>query len=84
MAAALRIGVVGLAKPLTQAALPALTQSRSIYGKVMRKSLNITAAKPFPYKTTNYGITQALMDRTTKRWDDNTKVRRQKCDPTSH
>lgn len=79
MAAVLRVGIVGVAsktsKPLARAVIPALMQSCGISGKVLRLTQNIVRPKPYPYKEQGYGITRALLDRTTKRFDDNTKVK---------
>ena len=80
MAAVFRIGVIGAMgkspKPLIKAALPALTQTCGIAGKVLRKSEGIVRPKPYPYKEKDYAFWQSLFDSTTSRFDDNSKVRK--------
>jgi NADH dehydrogenase (ubiquinone) 1 alpha subcomplex subunit 10 len=76
MAAVFRIGVIGLAgkSPKPLAKLPSLTQVCGIAGKVLRDGQNIIKPKPYPYKTKDYGFLNACLDKTTKRFDDNSKV----------
>jgi NADH dehydrogenase (ubiquinone) 1 alpha subcomplex subunit 10 len=77
MAAVFRIGVIGLAgkspKPLAKS-LPVLTQVCGISGKVLRAGQNIVKPKPYPYKEKHYGFLNACLDKTTTRFDDNSKV----------
>jgi len=79
MAGVFRIGVIGVinrstSKPFMSATVPALIQSCGIKGRVMRAHENIVRPKPFPYKERVYGVFNALLDRTLKRFDDNTKL----------
>ena len=81
MTAVLRVGIVRLcgrnSVPLlsTQSALPAAaSQKCSISGKMMRGGPRVPLAPPFPYKEKKYGLIQSLLDRTTKRFDENSKV----------
>jgi NADH dehydrogenase (ubiquinone) 1 alpha subcomplex subunit 10 len=81
MAGVLRFGVIGVihrssSKPLAKATIPALTQTCGIAGKILRATKNIQKPKPYPYKDKDYGFLNAVFDRTTKRFDDNSKVRR--------
>jgi NADH dehydrogenase (ubiquinone) 1 alpha subcomplex subunit 10 len=78
MAAVLRVGIVGLAskatKPLGKTVIPALTQTCGIAGKVLRDTYHLKRPAPYPYKTKDYGFIAACFDKTTKRFDDNSKV----------
>lgn len=79
MAGVFRIGVVGVinrssSQPLAKAAVPILIQKCGISGKIIRTSENIVRPKPYPYKEKNYGFLNAVFDKTTPRFDDNSKV----------
>jgi hypothetical protein len=79
MAAVFRVGVVGLlhkssSKALTKAAIPAIIQSCSISGKIIRTANNIQRPKPYDYKNKKYTWINTLFDKTTPRMDDNSKV----------
>lgn len=81
MAGVLRFGVIGVvhrssSKPLVKATIPALTQSCKISGKIIRSAQNIVIPKPYPYKEKGYGFLNAVFDKTTKRFDENSKVRK--------
>jgi hypothetical protein len=77
MAGVFRIGVIvrSSSKPLVKAAIPALTQTCGISGKIIRATQNIQKPKPYPYKEKGYSFTNAVFDKTTKRLDDNSKVK---------
>ena len=78
MAAVFRVGLIGTvgrsSKPLAKASIPALMQSCGISGKILRATQNIVKPKPYPYKEKGYGFIDAVFDKTTKRFDDNSKV----------
>lgn len=79
MAGVFRVGVIGVihrssSKPLAKAAIPSLTQTCGISGKILRTAQNIQKPKPYPYTEKGYGFLNAVFDRTTKRFDDNSKV----------
>lgn len=79
MAGVFRVGVVSLinkssAKPLVKATLPTITQCCNISGKSIRGTQKIEKHKPYPYNEKPYGFLNAIFDKTTKRFDDNSKV----------
>lgn len=78
MAGVLRFGVIisGLSKtkPLAKANVPALVQVCGISGKTLRGDNKVEKPAPYPYKTKDYDIWHAFLDKTTKRFDDNSKV----------
>lgn len=78
MAGVLRIGVIvgGLSKtkPLAKANVPALVQVCGISGKVLRGLNKTEKPAPYPYKTKEYNVWTAFIDKTSKRFDDNSKV----------
>lgn len=78
MAAVFRVGLIGTvsrsSKPLVKATIPAMVQSCGISGKLIRATQNIVKPKPYPYKEKGYGFFNAVIDKTTKRFDDNSKV----------
>lgn len=51
----------------------AKTQVANIVGKALRDA-NYKRPVPFDYKATKYGFLQAVMDKTTHRFDDNSKI----------
>lgn len=80
MAGVFRIGVIGVinrstSKPLVKAAIPAMMQSCGVSGKMLRATQNIVKPKPYPYKEKDYYFSNAVFDRTTKRFDENSKVK---------
>lgn len=79
MSAVFRVGLIGIVnkstKPLAKAKIPTLLQSCGISGKIIRRSQNLVIPKPYPYKDKDYGFIQAVFDKTTKRFDDNSKVK---------
>lgn len=80
MAGVFRVGVIGVinkssTKPLAKASIPSLVQSCGISGKILRATENIARPKPYPYKEKPYRFLNAVFDRTTKRFDDNSKVK---------
>jgi NADH dehydrogenase (ubiquinone) 1 alpha subcomplex subunit 10 len=54
--------------------LPSLQQACNISGKTMRSAQRPVKPAPYPYKEKNYSFVNALFDKTTKRFDDNSKV----------
>lgn len=79
MAGVFRVGVASLinkssAKPLVKATLPTITQCCNISGKSLRGTQKIEKHKPYPYNEKPYGFLNAIFDKTTKRFDDNSKV----------
>ncbi|CAO1383107.1 unnamed protein product [Diamesa hyperborea] len=79
MAGVFRVGVVSLinkssAKPLVKATLPTITQCCNISGKSIRGTQKIEKHKPYPYNEKPYGFLNAIFDKTTKRFDDNSKL----------
>lgn len=85
MAGVFRVGVVGLlnrpsSKPLVKAVIPAIIQACHISGKLVRTANNIKLAKPYDYKNKRYTWMNSVYDKTTPRFDDNSKVRIGICD----
>ena len=78
MAGVLRIGVIvgGLSKtkPLAKANVPALVQVCGISGKTLRALNKTERPAPYPYKTKEYTVLNAFLDKTSKRFDENSKV----------
>lgn len=81
MSGLIRVGFVGLvnrSQPntlLTKINSPAVQQLCHISGKSLKDPNSKTVKpKPFPYRTTNYGVFRAMMDKTTKRFDENSKI----------
>jgi len=84
MTAVFRVGMVRLVSRATQSpnllqaqanALPAAFQQRcSISGKTMRGGPRVPKAAPYPYKTKKYSVINAFFDKTSKRFDENSKV----------
>jgi NADH dehydrogenase (ubiquinone) 1 alpha subcomplex subunit 10 len=68
------IGGIRSSKPLAKANIPAVIQACGISGKTLRGERKIVRPAPFPYKEKEYTFTQAWLDKTTKRFDENTKV----------
>lgn len=73
MAGVLRFGVI--VRPLVKTNVPAVMQVCGISGKMLR-SLNRDPDRPapYPYLTKDYTPIASLFDKTTKRFDENTKV----------
>lgn len=78
MSAVLRISLIGVvgrsSRTLTKAATPALTQTCGIAGKIIRETEKWVRPKPYPYKEKDYGFLNAVFDKTTQRFNDNSKV----------
>jgi NADH dehydrogenase (ubiquinone) 1 alpha subcomplex subunit 10 len=79
MAGVFRVGIIsfinGPAKPLMKTTLPTITQVCNISGKTLRGTgPKIVKPKPYPYTEKPYGFLEAVMDKTTKRFDDNSKI----------
>lgn len=79
MAGVFRVGVISLinkssTKPLVKATLPTITQCCNISGKTLRGTQKIEKHKPYPYNEKPYGLLNAFFDKTTKRFDENSKV----------
>lgn len=77
MAGVLRFSVniiKGNAKPLVKANVPVIIKVCGISGKTLRGNQKIVKPPPFPYKTKEYNVWSAFLDKTSKRFDDNTKV----------
>ncbi|KAH8407208.1 hypothetical protein KR222_010499 [Zaprionus bogoriensis] len=85
MTAVFRVGLVrlvsrGAAAPATllQAqtnALPAaFMQKCNISGRTMRGGPRVPKVAPYPYKTKKYSVINAMFDKTSKRFDENSKV----------
>lgn len=78
MTAVFRVGVIGVvgksSKPLAKAAITTFMQSCGISGKIIRATQDLVKPKPYPYKDKGYGFLNAVFDKTTKRFDDNSKV----------
>ncbi|XP_005175406.2 NADH dehydrogenase [ubiquinone] 1 alpha subcomplex subunit 10, mitochondrial [Musca domestica] len=77
MTAVFRVGLIRLCSRNTPAALPvavAQQQQRFISGKTMRGGPLVMPHKPYPYKEKEYGVFQAMFDKTTKRLNENSKI----------
>ncbi|XP_070493370.1 NADH dehydrogenase [ubiquinone] 1 alpha subcomplex subunit 10, mitochondrial [Chironomus tepperi] len=77
MAGVLRFSVniiKGNAKPLVKANVPVIIKVCGISGKTLRGENKIVKPSPFPYKTKEYDVWSAFLDKTTKRFDDNSKM----------
>lgn len=48
-------------------------QAATIVSKALRRK-DYARPNPFPYKTDKYGFIQAVLDKTTYRFDDNSKI----------
>lgn len=76
MAGVLRVGVIigKTTKPLVKANIPVVVQACGIAGKVLREANKVEKPAPYPYRTKEYTFFQAFLDKTTKRFDENSKV----------
>lgn len=78
MAGVLRFGVIigGLSKtkPLAKVNVPALVQVCGISGRVLRGENKVEKPAPYPYRTKDYTVWNAFLDKTSKRFDENSKV----------
>uniref|UniRef100_A0A1B0AY20 NADH dehydrogenase [ubiquinone] 1 alpha subcomplex subunit 10, mitochondrial n=1 Tax=Glossina palpalis gambiensis TaxID=67801 RepID=A0A1B0AY20_9MUSC len=73
MTAVLRLGFMRLCqRPATTAG--AVNQQRFISGKTMRGGPRVITHKPFPYKEKNYNVFTSMIDKTTPRLNDNSKL----------
>jgi NADH dehydrogenase (ubiquinone) 1 alpha subcomplex subunit 10 len=76
MAGVLRFGIVSVvsksAKPLIKINVPVVVQACGISGKTLRgKTIR---PEPFPYKEKDYDVWRAFVDKTSKRFDENSRV----------
>lgn len=55
-------------------AVPAMQQAACISGKALRVLEKTSKPKPYDYKNKTYNYWQYLFDKTTHRFDDNSKV----------
>lgn len=78
MAGVLRFSVnvlkVSTHKPIMKANVPVVIQVCGISGKTLRGENKVVKPAPFPYKTKEYDLWSAFLDKTTKRFDENSKV----------
>jgi NADH dehydrogenase (ubiquinone) 1 alpha subcomplex subunit 10 len=78
MAGVLRFGVINLvnrsAKSLVKANTPIVFQVCNISGKTLRGDRKIIKPAPYPYKEKEYDLWRAFIDKTSKRFDENSKV----------
>ncbi|TDG52277.1 hypothetical protein AWZ03_001107 [Drosophila navojoa] len=87
MTAVFRVGLVRLVGRGSTAPAPAtllqaqttglpaaFMQKCNISGKTMRGGPRCPKVPPYPYKTKKYNVFSAMFDKTTKRFDENTKV----------
>uniref|UniRef100_D3TLY4 NADH dehydrogenase [ubiquinone] 1 alpha subcomplex subunit 10, mitochondrial n=1 Tax=Glossina morsitans morsitans TaxID=37546 RepID=D3TLY4_GLOMM len=73
MTAVLRLGFMRLCqRPAATAG--AVNQQRFISGKTMRGGPRVVTHKPFPYKEKNYTVFTSMIDKTTPRLNDNSKL----------
>ncbi|XP_068155485.1 NADH dehydrogenase [ubiquinone] 1 alpha subcomplex subunit 10, mitochondrial [Drosophila tropicalis] len=63
-----------LLKAQTNALPAAFMQKCNISGKTMRGGPRVPKAAPYPYKTKKYSVINAFFDKTSKRFDENSKV----------
>lgn len=79
MAGVLRFGVISVvnrsAKPFVKANVPVIFQACGISGKTLRGEATTAKPAPFPYKTKDYDLWSAFLDKTSKRFDENSKVK---------
>jgi NADH dehydrogenase (ubiquinone) 1 alpha subcomplex subunit 10 len=80
MAGVLRVGVLRfVSQPaasknlLAKQVLPSVTQSCTITGKTFRGK-PLERPKPYPYQTKGYNILNSIFDKTTWRFDENSKI----------
>ncbi|KAH8365051.1 NADH dehydrogenase [ubiquinone] 1 alpha subcomplex subunit 10, mitochondrial [Drosophila serrata] len=83
MTAVFRVGLVRLVSRAAQSpnllqaqinGLPAAFQRCSISGKTMRGGPRVPKAAPYPYKTKKYNVISSFFDKTSTRFDENSKV----------
>lgn len=74
MTAVFRVGLIRLCSRNAPAVPTAMAQRRNISGKTMRGGPLPVPHKPFPYKEKEYGIWQSIVDKTTKRLNENSKI----------
>lgn len=67
-------GISKSSKPLVKANIPAVVQACGISGKTLRGERKVQRPAPFPYREKDYTFSTAWFDKTTKRFDENTKV----------
>ncbi len=78
MAGVLRVSVAlaNISKPLVKVNVPTVTQVCGVSSKILRDQQKIIKPEPYPYREKNYTYWTAFIDKTTKRFDENTKVRK--------
>lgn len=64
----------GVLSMLTNTQTPLLQQSANISSKAWRELNGIQRPPPYDYKNKSYNVINSWFDKTTKRFDDNTKV----------
>ncbi|XP_065364589.1 NADH dehydrogenase [ubiquinone] 1 alpha subcomplex subunit 10, mitochondrial [Calliphora vicina] len=74
MTAVFRVGLIRLCSRNAPAVPAAMAQQRFISGKTMRGGPRVVTHKPFPYKEKEYGVFQSMVDKTTKRLNENSKI----------
>ncbi|KAI8120610.1 NADH dehydrogenase [ubiquinone] 1 alpha subcomplex subunit 10, mitochondrial [Lucilia cuprina] len=75
MTAVFRVGLIRLCSRNAAPVVPAaVNQQRFISGKTMRGGPRVITHKPFPYKEKEYGVFQSMLDKTTKRLHENSKI----------
>lgn len=67
-------GISKSSKPLVKTNIPALIQACGISGKTLRGDNKVQRPAPYPYREKDYTFSNAWLDKTTKRFDENTKV----------
>lgn len=77
MASLVRIALRNIAGPLSNPTLGKhdIKIVRTITGKLLKESRPDHKPKPWPYKEKKYTFFHQLVDRTTSRFDENSKVR---------
>lgn len=79
MAGILRMGIIRIAPKSTQilnsgVAIPCIQQKCNISGRTMRGCQPLIRPKPFDYKNKPYNVLTAIFDKTTHRFDENSKI----------
>lgn len=64
----------GVLSQLVNKNVPYIQQTANISSKAWRELNNIQRPPPYDYKNKPYNVTHSWFDKTTKRFDDNTKV----------
>lgn len=74
MTAVFRVGLIRICSRNAPVLPAGINQQRFISGKTMRGGPRVITHKPFPYKEKEYGVFQSMVDKTTKRLNDNSKI----------